>query len=76
MFGETKNTLFAQFLVSPSRETEKRNVASTSRTLSVVARAKEDDKIVSWHHLVSYCSKFSPKLNVDCSQENVIRIFK
>ena len=73
---ETKNTLFAQSLVSPSRETETRNITSTSRTLCVAVRAKEDDKIVSWDHLVSYCSKFSPKLTGDCSQENVIRIFK
>ena len=36
----------------------------------------EDDKIVFWDHLVSYRSKFSPELTVDCSQENVIRIFK
>ena len=76
IFGETKNSLFVQSLFSPSRETEKRNVSSTLRALSVTARAKEDDKIVSWDHLISYCSKFSPKLTVDCSQENVIRIFK
>ena len=67
IFGTTNPLCFAQTLVSPCRNVNRRSVTAGSRA------AREDlrNTILSWEDLMKYGGKFAPDLMVNCDDTSI-----